>query len=348
MIPFHWLFVIIAGGSILILFTMFISVGKESSENGLAADLMLHFDTIFNSLVTTEQTQATIPSHRDIEMSFTCLASDEENVDSYFRMNNGFSRPIENLVLFAQGTVGGEEIFTNTVAYEIPFGVSSLLYLTDENTLYIVDTQNPAIRASFVNLLPRNASIIQLGTPEYIALSVVDFSGYRNVVIIAPGTNFNALKYQLPPERVGGADVYLYHVKYEGSDPLSGGEIVGYQLETFQGSVQTFVADEVSVPYESAQMLAGAIMSDSVKFYECARIKLLGKIQRVSRVLAQRAALLLAEYSGTPKEACISSYRLAEQDFAALAENPAAYVDKWDQFAEYNRRLELQSCPLLY
>ena len=62
MISFHWLLVIIAGGAIFILFSLFINTGKQASENSLSVDVLIHFDTIFSSLITKEKTEATLPS----------------------------------------------------------------------------------------------------------------------------------------------------------------------------------------------------------------------------------------------------------------------------------------------
>ena len=344
MISFHWLLIIIAGGAIFILFSFFISTGQQASETSLSVDVLLHFDTIFSSLVTTEKTEATLPSRAQLKLDFTCDLT-ENTADSSFRLSGGVTKNLDDVVLFSKKTVSGKELFTVARNYAIPYSVTSLLYITDPGVLYVIDALDDIHRKDIISLLPDDATIIQLHTSEAQFLNQINLKSYRDVIVIGVTSAGDIFQSLIAYEQasVNKDSVYLYHIEVEKDtdNVFDKGNVTGYRTK---GKA---VIEDGYFEYNSDEVLAGIIQSESMPWFKCVNHKLSKKIKRVALVLAKRSELLSDEYASI-NTLCKTYYTAVNDMLNKTTTDASLAVEYKDSIKEYNEKLEYQSCPLIY
>ena len=350
MIAFHWMFVALAGGMILFLFTMFITTAQKGATSSLSTEVILHFDTIFQNLATQSGLEAPIQSHRDVVLEFTCDLQDATlgQVNSRFAMTGGVSKSIDDIPVFSQNRVSGDVIYTSVSQFGVPFLVSSMIYVTDPNTLYVLEASD-ANRRHLARLLHAQATVVQVPTREFPAVLNVSFAGYRNVVIISADVQGNRAFMQAEGQGPvlsipRGTNVYLYEVAYEG-ELLNKGTITGFELKQDRNN-QRFVPNaDVDIKYAEPSLLQGVIYSHSIEHARCVAQKVYNKIPKVAFVLAERASILNAS---TNNQRCKLYYNAAYGALTSIARNYEEYTNLQPELQLHNNRLEAENCALLY
>jgi hypothetical protein len=344
--PFHWVFVLLAGAAIIVLFTMFINTTKVSSERSLGGKVLVHFDTIFSSLATRDGVESNITSHPDIILEFSCDKVDN-SVSSNFRMRGGVSKDLNQIALFSQKRVYGDTLFTSISLYDIPFAVGTMVYVTDPNTLYILSSYNPlAPELQLVRrLLPTGATVLTLGTTEYETLANVDFRGYHDVVIIEVLANSVQEQGRFISGLPANTGVYLYRI----SDPISsnildGGIVTGFSLRRVSRTTTIF-EQQGQITYNNVDELKGIIHSNDIDYASCVLQKAQNNIPRTSFILMTRSELLRDE---TTNGRCKILYQGAIDRFNDIILNPTQYRSATAELEYINRNLDIENCPVLY
>jgi hypothetical protein len=342
--PFHWVFVLLAGGAIIVLFTMFINTTKVASESSLGSKVIVHFDTIFSSLATRDGIESNISSHPDIRLEFSC-AKEDTTTTSTFRMKGGISKNIDQIALFSQKTVYGDVLFSSIALYDIPFAVGTMVYVTDPNTLYVFSANNPNAPEleQLEKLFATGTTKAILRTTEFNTLADIDLRGYHDVVIIDYGQTDTESQAPLLTRIPSGTEVYLYKVTSPSMNILQEGVVSGFKL--IQVGQQRYFESEKQISYTNVDELRGILHSDTIHHAECVLQKAYNNIPRVALILKSRSEILASE---TTNERCRLMYQGAAAAFSDIASNPTNYKSKAVELDYLNKNLDVQNCIVLY
>jgi hypothetical protein len=346
--PFHWVFVLLAGGAIILLFVMFINTTKVASESSLSGKVILHFDTIFSSLATRDGVESNIASHPDIHLQFRCEQEDTTTF-STFQMKGGISKDINQITIFSQKVVYGDTLFTSISWYDIPFAVGTMVYLTDPNTLYVLSGIKEDV-AQLKRLFASGVTYIELGQDGVETLGNISYRGFHDVVVIDLIKNGQSIynpRAQAPliSNVPANTEVYLYEVRYD-QNFLNYGIINGYRYtEVNRQKLFTPSQTVPTIRYTNIDELRGILHSDSTEYARCVLQKAYNNIPRVAEILSKRSELLAQD---VPNNVCKNAYNQAKMIFDDIVANSENYAQKSADLAYLNEFLDRQNCPTLY
>lgn len=141
---FNWIYVLIAGGIILLFFVGLVVKQKDSSEQKLNYDITRILESILTAASVSEQTKNFVDTSGLVDYSiyFDCEIGSEGSFQDVFSGYglDGTSATVETpiQVIFAPKEVSAPEIVIWSLPYEMPFKVIDMLMLTSSNTKYYV------------------------------------------------------------------------------------------------------------------------------------------------------------------------------------------------------------------
>ena len=363
-VPFHWLFVILAGGFIMFLFAFFVTMGLEANDAKLSTELLLHFDTIFSTLATSELTETPIKLSRGTQLRFSCdleIEGGEGFVYSDFQLEGGsVDRNIDQFAVFTNEEVGGSSIITKTEAVNVPFTTTSALFIVDSDTRYVAYYKAAGSPIENKKKNDRLQEVMDLFPANSSKVIVTNFNGegykaYDTIVLITIETG------QLEIGGVGAVPEYfrdfknLRHIDIVPKDPdevLRSG-YVKYKVLSAVSDYEQFQEDYDNVSYHSPGLLLGSIISPSQDFYDCTVWKIMDTHLRVMLDLLSKKANKLAldpEYSAR----CGAIYSLLGSELINYKQSiyPNKEMKDYDprisDIEGLNAQLEFESCPLIY
>ncbi|MBN1544051.1 hypothetical protein JW898_01160 [Candidatus Woesearchaeota archaeon] len=325
----NWIFILIVGAVILAFFTFIVIKQRSASEAKFAGKVSQQLNTILVGAKVSSGTVQEIPTP-DLEIRFTCN-------DYYI---GPASQRLGNRILFAPGNIEGDRIITWTLDWNVPFKVTSFLYMTTPYVRYVVIGQSAddgEVKGIF-DSLPQKLNKRMYSIGDYNAGLVRD-EGDRFVrfIFVNVGTMFN-IPEQFAQAEVSGLTVdtvnrQLQFLVRSTSNPGS--------FNT-QGPKHTFIEDEV---------LYGAIFSDKAEDYECIMTRAYQRLNMVAKVYFEKLNEIAPVFKSTN---CEGFYK-DNPDIKELIDATKAYPPDYGLIGEVktnlknkNTNMQLQSCPLIY
>ncbi len=375
-IPFQWIFIGIGGVFIIFIFTMFISSGIESSQVKLDTNVLLHFNTIFSTLATSEMTQAPIKLNRGTELRFMCEIVDEQEklVVSDFQISGGKAdRSLNHMIAYSNEKIYGTQLFTKTENIALPFTVSSALYVSDSSTRYIlyynyISTDAPGNEKrrqkmeEIKKLLPNNSSVVithdfsEGGYRAFEKLVIITLNGGQLAIDNDERSSVSTNRGFVPDYFRNAEQLVHVNIIPDEDEEIYSKGVVQFKRLNPEAQRLQFETTSNRVNYINRGMLAGALLSPSKEFYDCNFIKTLDHIQIMALVLAEKADSL----EQNPRlNQCSTTYSTMKNELDDYAEKIGSVTDisglgvfEFENFIDnienYNRRLDLNSCPLIY
>ena len=316
-IQFNWIFTIIAGAIIIILFTTIILKQKESSET--AANLMIikNLDVIWSGSETTIGTVNIIKIPKT-KIEFRC---------------NGYSiwnspKQLNTMNVFVPSVLDGDRIISTTLGWGIPYRATNLVYLTNPKIRYIFIAEDDNEFANKIyDMVPD-----EIRKNKYTSAALIKDENDDEVRIVffdqepAVTNNLKGIKKVTALKIVGDKD--------KGT------------VEFFGLVNDIFVSKETSY-YIKEETLLGAIFTDDKEIYDCAMKSAFKKLNIVSQVYEGRVNELTAI-----KPNCIYGTSQIRSILDASEEFSKSNIDIIDIAAknleEQNKNLQKKSCPLIY
>jgi hypothetical protein len=353
-VPFQWLFVLLAGGFVLFLIVMFVQGGAEVAEKQISGQMLVHFDTLFSSLSTTERTETVIESREGVEMIFTCSYEEGSIFSSFSLRGADVDRPIDDVVLFSRERISGEQIYTQTEDITVPFSVGSSMFITDTRTLFVVIDKDDIHREQLFSLLPKQIPLQEIVFRRDI--SEVKYKGYDTIVFISVNegqivdegvvSGSSNIKF---PKGIFSKNVYHLDIKPTANDISTSGEVTVYKKRTF-GDTYQLQTDGEDLSYVGSMMLLGTMMSEDVDYYNCVLEKVKQRIVQVGQVLKFRADRLAVELAGSRCAAFYESASISFDDYLSSVSSLSLdnIYQKGKELEKINDQLAFGSCPVLY
>jgi hypothetical protein len=322
---FNWIFVLIVGALIIAFFAFIVVKQRSASEAKFSGKISQQLNTILVSAKVSSGTVQEIPTP-EISIRFTCN-------DYYI---GPASQRLGSRVVFAPEYVEGNSIITWTLDWNVPYKVTSFLYITSPLVKYVVVGDGRAAEKIY-DALPDKLTKQTVLMSNYVTLSD---EGDRHVRFIF--VDQTAPSFDIP---VG----------------LDGVDVSGLKVNTGERSVQFLVQSETGLitsgqvyRYIEDEILYGAIFADKPDEYDCLVKRAYSRLNIVSSVYYEKLNEMAPMFDATNCEGFyrrnsdINSLVTATDDYPLDVADYATIGNAKSDLRDTNTRLQLQSCPLIY
>ena len=349
-IPFHWIFVMVAGFIILAFFFTVALRVRSASEAKLEAQLSASMDTIFSLALQSPGTLQNLSLPRK-GMKLECTAP--PGCDCKFligRRGTGFREKI----LFGHSELNPPKGFFWTIAWKYPFHMANFLYTTtDEVRYYLVyDPDDTTISVPTLEVLKKTL-ITELNVEilEVNRVGQQPWAGHKHTRFVFLGVSGDRLLHESFKKR----DVDVVELRPEGvrfwqKDPRTK-ELV---------AKPTFI----SIPSRDLPVVLAAIFAADENMFRCQMGKAFANVQHVSTISSKavenigptiREKQVHCGYFETNGVTLLNNLRLSVErvSFEYLTRDsdvPSVIAaDKArNAILEHNARLVKDGCPSLY
>lgn len=348
-VQFNWLFVLIVGAVILIVFFGFTSKQKNVSEEITRSSIVSSLDAIIKSAQSAAGEVSIVPvSEEELEIGCNRISVGDA------------SKQYESLILFSPKRLEASRLITHTIGLNVPYRAANLLFVTSPDVRYILiadfhEATNAGNLARFVNRsIPKEVSketyYINRPTAGGVARDAADRlysliinngdKKVRAIIISAGGL--------LPPNWSPVRDRFTA-MKGDYSElvvnPSGALSFLQYENAAWATKTSQFIE-------ESA---IGSVYSDDAEQYKCSMDNAFRRIKQVSGVYKERAIRLGSDASTSAD--CDSEYTISSSILNSRIVDNSDFRFP-DSIGDINRviatlvplnsRLQALSCPLVY
>lgn len=333
-LQFNWIFILIAGGMILIFFMGVVSKQKELSEKKVASTILTNLDAIFTGAKVSIGTVNLI----DIPKEDIKIGCNEFFVKDV-------SKSLKDKIVFAPNILRGYKVITWALDWNVPYRVVNFLYLTTPWVRYIIVHDSNKEMAEYVyNTLPKelNKELVPVGEVENknnykVKFVFVNTNPNDNVL-----TNFGAM----PDD-----GVKAIRISFEDGEK---GEVEFYVKKGNSWS------SEGKSYFLMKASLIGAIFASDKASYECGMKKAFKRLNIVTRMYKIRATDIKNFYKVNKIELCEAPYfsvlttLLTIMDIAEELSNTldsskmSTLYNKVFEVKHWNQVAQLYSCAMIY
>jgi hypothetical protein len=321
----NWIFILIVGAVIMAFFVFIVVKQRAASEAKFAGTVTRQLNTILIGAKVSSGTVQEIPTP-ELSIRFTCN-------DYYIGVA---SQRLGNRILFAPEFLEGDRLITWTMDWNVPFKVTSFLYLTSPLVRYIIVAQSETDRAALeiFNALPQklNKRLISMG--EYDSLSDAGDKYVRFIFVNPSGDTF-AIPTALQNVLVSGLKV----------------ETEAHDLRFLVKSGTQLITSGAIKKYGEPEAMYGAIFTDKEDEYDCIMKRAYERLKMVAKVYYEKLNLIAPIYAQTGCEGFYRNNPYLDEIIGAVEVYPPGYSQIAEAKAtlkEQNTRIQLQSCPLIY
>ncbi|MBI4739179.1 hypothetical protein HY772_06505 [Candidatus Woesearchaeota archaeon] len=337
---FNWIFILIIGALILAFFAYIVLKQKAASEIKLAVTIAKQLNTILTGAKLSSGTFQDIPIP-ETTIRFAC--------NDYFIGDVG--QRLGNRILFAPNFVEGNRIFTWTLDWNVPFKVSSFLYVTTPFVRYVIV---PSVADESQLLAKRlNSTLPAKINRELVAdvdlPNVANLNDKRVRIVIIQG--LPAVSAPSIPQALANVEASALVI-----DPAQ------RKVQFYEKLGAVLAPVGAPIDYLDDESLFGALFTESREEYECSMNKAYDRLNSASKIYAKKFVLISNNYVGTACEGFYKGPGLVEspeqqgnQDLLSLvALTTATPVDvqkiseSVQNLINTNTKLQLNSCPLLF
>ena len=316
-IQFNWIFVLISGAIILIIFTGIIINQKDISQTSIDVLILKNLDAVLSGSESSTGT-VNVFSVPNTKINFGC---------------NGYSiggvAEQSNINIFAPSFLEGDSIVSMTAGWNVPYKVTNLVYVT-----------NTKIRYIFIGSSDFAKDIFEMIPDE------IRNDGYTNVDVIENENDDHSriIFFDQDPE----FPVNLYGTSVTALK-VSGDENKG-TVEFFDSVDNEFVNEGTSY-YIGESTLLGAVFSDNLDSYSCVMENVFEKLNAVSQVYERKINNLRSIYEDQQcgefyDPGSITSIKEASTTFNQL--NIDRIAANANNLELQNKQLQSISCVMIY
>lgn len=322
-IQFNWIFVLVAGAAILLFFTAIVAKQKGVTETSTKATVLKSIEAIITgSSVSTDTTNTVNIADSNIEISCGRVSV------------GGISKQYQNLILFAPGLIKGDKLITLTLAFNMPYKATNLLYITSPQVRYII-IGNSNLAKEINKSLPS-----ELKKEFYESMPTIKNSNNYKVKFIVFE---NMIEFPKSLEKMPDSDVIA--VKVNGDSEKG-------TIDFYQKDGTSWLA-KGSTAYIGKQSLIGAVYVDTQEMYDCNMLNALSRLNLMTKIYSERTKKLMqASSSRDCSQVYNSALAKLNSIFAASSnfnrENIVTIAISAKSLAEENKNAQLYSCPLIY
>lgn len=339
-VSFNWIFVLIAGAAILIFFIVIIGKQTNVSSQQQSIKITENMKTI---ITYAENNPDTFKENSpvDFETEMNC----EDGTLYYGLKDSSYSSTLDTANVFSTQALGPGKIYSWSASFSAPYLITSILYLSDENTMYLFNndtTSGNVFVQRIYNEMPKNFNKKEMSSTE---ISNYPDQGLKKYIIIT------------------GDDITLSNLNFRskatiikiipyGQNPFNSGTV------EFRNYTNPFVLNNLGptktkkLAYVTKEMLFGAIISGSPELYQCTRDKILQRTRIITDLNENRTD----EIESVIVPSCKVYYGSILRDkYANLMTDSKDFDNNYDDFysvmqaiATINTEVQRASCVAIY
>lgn len=333
-IQFNWIFVLIAGAAILIIFTLVIFKQRSLSESSTNSIALRSMESVIEGTSVSTDTSSLI-AVSDLSIEVDCGKISIGKI----------SKQYPRLVLFSPSSIKGSKIIAQTLSFSAPYKSSNLLFMTSQQIKYILIGDSALIK-SINKSLP--SEINKENFSSYDPSKIRNSNNYKVRFVF---DNLDVSPLGLPPSLSRMPDGDVSALKITGN--LDKGSV-----DFYENRAGSFVSKGTSY-YIGKAALIGTIYADTLEHYECNMKNVFAKHSIVSDVYSgRRTALRQASINGecnTVYDGVISYLNTISSISNTLAGTPSLSQSNINIITGASESLSIQnkeaqkfSCPMIY
>ncbi len=341
-VQINWIFVLIAGALILLLFVSFVMKQKSVSTIKLDAAIKKDISLILTGSKVSSGTTNIIEIPQT-EISFAC----EQGAASYEVGTSHVPKQTNTLIIFGPSNLKTNKLLTWAIDWNVPFKVTEFLYITSPYVRYIFvapSGMKSGAKDKFARL-PEEMTIdeeIYITGTSSTEPTVEDIrkKNHRQVRFVFFET--------LP------RDVVAEKFKSMEDDAVTALSVAGNKVFFYKKELDKWGPAEESRFFDDTT-LYGAVFVDNKETYECMLKKAFVRLSLITGIHQERAGLLKLYTEGTPCKdhledgeavfsSLLTSSNICKNDLSACSQN----IVSIGELSDYNLKLQQRSCPLLY
>jgi len=324
-ISFNWVFVLIAGAAILFIFLRIIGTETEFAQTATQRRAIHDMTSL---LTVLQQNPDSISNEKRINylLEFNC------NTEGHSYGIQGATNParLPHQIIFSPKTVGEARIVTWVKTLRTPYPVSSILYLTDHETMYIFLKDAGQTAENYYDLFPEE---IPKTLTTANNLNDYEDEGHRNIIIIKntdANINYNLIKNNLDTRKI------THVVSINNNNEVKFINIQNTNEEKNFGSL-------------TEELVIGAIITGNPNLFNCTLNKALDQTRIITDLMLERTKLLNTAYGSNPCNTYYSSINQKTfQDLSNAARNKQPIYGHVQDIKNLNDRILRTNCVPIY
>jgi hypothetical protein len=344
-IPIHWIYVLVAGGIILLFFIGIVVKQQSVAEKDLSITVINKFEGIFTGAAASDQAR-NIVDIPELDISFTC---DDTGYSEYRVGKDGVGRSIPYQPLFGPSNVRTSQLITWTLQFNMPFNAINFVMVGTPSIDYILIHNNQAEVSEIEDTFPSEFNLRSFTQEQFNREEPK--AQFVKLIFLQDLTS-------LPPHFTGLDDENVHAVKIgAGRTTATFYKKDGSQLKVDkQGNAAAIVRNTLGIN----PSLYAAFFSDDTITYQCNVAKALQRVQYLADIYKERTTILYDKLLRQQERAngCdLLLINIAElftdlkEDAKKCADNPFAcgtFSETAKKISEKNTVMQNNNCPLLY
>lgn len=352
-VQFNWIFVLIAGAIILLLFVIIVQRQSDVSEEKASIDIKTKFKTI---LVSAKQSTNTLFSLQmpKTEITYDCNGYSVKGTNPIV-LGESFSPSVLKSVT--------RTLYLWSLDWSVPYKTANFQYIVSPDVRYIVDDSGDNATELY-NLLPENI------TKEFVNLNQI------NIEEDLEDRNNYRVKFIFVDNEPDGISLpgFLKNMKNEDvtAIKIDIGDCEAQPNSIFDGcgNVSFYEKDDANFdkkgkyPYLKKESLLGAIFVDNNDTYECIMKRAMKKLEITTKVYYNRTSFLYEYFQDIERSNYCKErfeYFLGLKRLNSTITNSTEFLFKnvkdiynevytrdINSLKSLNKELQRGSCPLIY
>lgn len=325
----NWIFILIVGAVIMAFFAFIVIKQRTASEAKFSGKVSQQLNTILVGAKVSSGTVQEIPTP-DLSIRFTCN-------DYYI---GPASQRLGNRIVFAPEYLEGNKLITWTLDWNVPFKITSFLYMTSPFVKYVVVGEGQKADDIYLALPPK-LNKAQVSPSDYAALRDEGDWKLRFIFVDQDNQDIMAIPAAFADVEVSGLKVRTVDRSMQ-------------FLERSAADPNMFTDVDVPFSYTEKEVLYAAIFSDRHDEFDCLMKRAYARLNTVARVYYEKLNAMAPIQYATNCEGyynqntnlkdmiqATDDYPLDSTDLTSIANAVSGLKDT-------NSRLQIYSCPLIY
>jgi hypothetical protein len=361
---FQWIFVLIIGAFILVLFGYIAFFASSVSSQQSDVQSVANLDSFLSSIYTGQYVDSTIKGIGSFKLTCELVGS---VIDSYMTIDTS-SRDARRLVIFSPQNLQGTW-YLGSRLYENPYVVSPVLFITDATKRYVFIDDDARFKLLFDDLqliFPANATVRYAPRPSEVSFVKYDqtiFISVEKPVLFNTPTFLKAkqqssqqLQSQLQdivalPKEYAKKNTQVKIIKPDALQ-YAKGIVQFYKTDTTFIQPTSYIGEvEYNTLFElSAYAIATISTKRDIDSVACQLHKLQLAQDLLDTVLLKRIELLKSDVSLYPStiQECSAIYQSVLDAYISVTDQTISRETFALQLSELNQKLVSYTCPLIY
>jgi len=351
-IPFHWIFIMIAGAIILLFFITIVFKQKAVAEEKLSVEILSSIEEIFAGAGSGEEETIAAIEIPKTELNFIC--EEDTGISEYSIKDTGISKQTPGEIMYSPDIVKGKELVIWSLPFSFPFKITNLIMVSSSDVRYVFyygpNSESFAEQLALDMPDSLNVDLIREGEPigdkknykvRFIFIDVdpttIDLSSLKTL-----NKDVSAVKIESDNVKFYEKKANNFHIMYEFVDPTKASAIY---LPSYNNK---------------DAMYYGAVFSENPDQYRCNLKKIFKRTELVAEIYKDRTEILRQHYPDSSTELCKYIYpdpNSGPSDFDKLISSANTCFEDLDTCSsvegslgieERNENLKGQGCLLIY